>query len=157
MEDSDKLHLSPGSFQTDPSLTISGRIPTPIHSQFSKYVRSDQQFRQRDCDFADDEAMGGYNVGGRRLPSPISEGEGSPAMLVSGLGEMQMDMDQDRNTPSKKGHCRSKHSLRQWTGSGAEMGGNGAGMKRSFTMGYRADCEKCRNRVPGHFSHIITY
>ncbi|KAF3929526.1 hypothetical protein ABW19_dt0203410 [Dactylella cylindrospora] len=25
--------------------------------------------------------------------------------------------------------------------------------KGRFTMGYRADCEKCRNRVPGHYAH----
>lgn len=27
--------------------------------------------------------------------------------------------------------------------------------KISFTMGYRADCEKCRLKVPGHYSHIV--
>jgi len=26
---------------------------------------------------------------------------------------------------------------------------------KRFVMGYRDDCEKCRARVPGHFSHII--
>ena len=29
------------------------------------------------------------------------------------------------------------------------------GAKVSFSMGYRADCEKCRTRVPGHYSHVI--
>ncbi|KAL4821685.1 hypothetical protein BDW67DRAFT_149308 [Aspergillus spinulosporus] len=24
-----------------------------------------------------------------------------------------------------------------------------------FSMGYRADCDRCRNRVPGHYSHIL--
>ncbi|KAL4956952.1 hypothetical protein BDW69DRAFT_157380 [Aspergillus filifer] len=27
--------------------------------------------------------------------------------------------------------------------------------KLGFSMGYRADCDKCRRRVPGHYSHII--
>ncbi|KAL4921599.1 hypothetical protein BDW62DRAFT_174042 [Aspergillus aurantiobrunneus] len=27
--------------------------------------------------------------------------------------------------------------------------------KPVFSMGYRADCDKCRRRVPGHYSHII--
>ncbi|KAJ5752475.1 hypothetical protein N7520_009392 [Penicillium odoratum] len=27
--------------------------------------------------------------------------------------------------------------------------------KPTIAMGYRADCEKCRSRVPGHYSHII--
>jgi hypothetical protein len=28
-------------------------------------------------------------------------------------------------------------------------------MKKSFSMGFRADCDKCRAKVPGHFNHII--
>ena len=28
--------------------------------------------------------------------------------------------------------------------------------KKRFCMGYRADCEKCRLRVPGHFSHFLS-
>lgn len=28
--------------------------------------------------------------------------------------------------------------------------------KRRFCMGYRDDCEKCRLRVPGHFSHFLS-
>ncbi|KAL4808478.1 hypothetical protein BDV18DRAFT_100411 [Aspergillus unguis] len=27
--------------------------------------------------------------------------------------------------------------------------------KLGFSMGYRADCDKCRRKVPGHYSHII--
>lgn len=26
--------------------------------------------------------------------------------------------------------------------------------KRGFSMGYRADCDKCRHRVPGHMNHF---
>lgn len=87
----------------------------------------------------------------------------SPSIIIEGVHDMQMDVENayqepDKETPTKKGHQRSKHSLRQWTGFGHDMTGNGAGtIKRSFSMGYRADCEKCRNKVPGHFSHIITY
>ncbi|KAK0944387.1 hypothetical protein LTR29_004075 [Friedmanniomyces endolithicus] len=29
------------------------------------------------------------------------------------------------------------------------------GVKRGFSMGYRADCEKCRMRVPGHMNHFV--
>ncbi|KAK6539938.1 hypothetical protein TWF694_008772 [Orbilia ellipsospora] len=31
-----------------------------------------------------------------------------------------------------------------------------ASSRGRFTMGYRADCEKCRNRVPGHWAHPPT-
>jgi len=109
-------------------------------------------------DFADDESIVERFRRGRRLPSPISEGETSPSVIVEGLEDMQMEVEQpEKETPTKKGHNRSKHSIRSWTGFGGELSGNGIGMKRTFTMGYRADCEKCRNKVPGHFSHIITY
>jgi hypothetical protein len=162
MEMSDTLHLSPGPFHNDPSLTITGRIPTPIHSSFAPYIRSEKASVHHDVDFADDEALVDRFRRGRRLPSPISEGEMSPSVIIDGMGDMQMEVDNsshpERETPTKKGHTRSKHSLRNWTGSGfpPELNGN-MGMKKSFSMGYRADCEKCRLRVPGHFSHIITY
>ncbi|KAK6332099.1 hypothetical protein TWF718_002633 [Orbilia javanica] len=32
-----------------------------------------------------------------------------------------------------------------------------AASRGRFTMGYRADCEKCRNRVPGHYAHPPTF
>ncbi|SMQ48356.1 unnamed protein product [Zymoseptoria tritici ST99CH_1A5] len=38
-----------------------------------------------------------------------------------------------------------------------EGGGGGAGQgggKRGFSIGYRPDCEKCRERVPGHMNHF---
>jgi hypothetical protein len=159
VEMSDSFHLSPGPFQNDPSTSISGRIPTPIHSSFAPYIRAEKATLHHDPDFADDEARVDRFRRGRRLPSPISEGETSPSIIVEGLGEMQMDiegttLELEKNTPTKKGHTRSKHSLRSWTSIG-ELGGTGT--KRTFSMGYRHDCEKCRNKVPGHFNHIITY
>ncbi|KAI0969485.1 hypothetical protein F4678DRAFT_473713 [Xylaria arbuscula] len=66
-------------------------------------------------------------------------------------------MDTDGGSPSsapttpsprgKFGHSRSKHTLNNWTLQ--------PGMKKSFSIGYRADCEKCRMKIPGHFNHII--
>lgn len=72
----------------------------------------------------------------------------------------------------KKGHERMRHSLRAWGSfldgdeDGGGGGGGGAGPpglapggagKRGFSMGYRADCERCRMKVPGHFSHVVSY
>lgn len=157
-EMSDSVHLSPGPFHADPSVSIAGRIPTPIHSSFAPYIRSEKASLNQDAEFADDEAMVDRFRRGRRLPSPISEGEMSPSVILESLSDMQMEVDHssqpEKETPTKKGHQRSKHSLRNWTGFGGE---NAPGMKKSFSMGYRADCEKCRMKVPGHFSHIITY
>lgn len=62
---------------------------------------------------------------------------------------MEIDMENGSLTPSpsKKGHTRSRHTVNNWT--------QQPGMKKSFSIGYRSDCEKCRNKVPGHFNHII--
>lgn len=70
------------------------------------------------------------------LASPAHAGDlafadGDPALLSS----------------PRKGHSRSRHTVVAWT--------QQPGMKKSFSIGYRSDCEKCRNRVPGHFNHII--
>jgi hypothetical protein len=27
--------------------------------------------------------------------------------------------------------------------------------KVAFSMGFRADCDKCRERVPGHYNHVL--
>lgn len=160
-EMTDSVHLSPGPFSSDPSTSISGRIPTPIHSSFAPFIRSEKASVHRDNDFGSEEALVDQFRRGRRLPSPISEGETSPSVIVAGFNDMQMEVepssqpDPNKETPTKKGHTRSKHSLRNWTGCGTDPNGFG-GMKRSFSMGYRADCEKCRMKVPGHFSHIVT-
>jgi hypothetical protein len=76
------------------------------------------------------------------------------------------------SSPVKKGHERMRHSLRAWGSfldgdeDGGGGGGGGAGPpglapggagKRGFSMGYRADCERCRMKVPGHFSHVVSY
>ncbi|KAH8649016.1 hypothetical protein BX600DRAFT_108850 [Xylariales sp. PMI_506] len=76
----------------------------------------------------------------------------------SDVGMMDTDSDaQEPHSPSsapatpsprsKFGHSRSKHTLNSWTLQ--------PGMKKSFSIGYRADCEKCRLKIPGHFNHII--
>ncbi|KAB8302318.1 hypothetical protein EYC80_005751 [Monilinia laxa] len=163
------MHLSPGPFQPDTSLTLANRIPTPVHSSFSAYSRPDKPLHSTLSEpNLTDEAFIDQFPRGRRLPSPISEGEMSPSVIVEGINDMQMEvessfpspeLEKEISTPHKKGHTRSKHSLRNWNGSTGDLAGNlnGVGTKRSFSMGYRADCEKCRNKVPGHFSHIITY
>ncbi|KAK2055623.1 hypothetical protein LY76DRAFT_180302 [Colletotrichum caudatum] len=50
-------------------------------------------------------------------------------------------------SPGRRGHIRSRHTVNSWTWQ--------PGMKKSFSIGYRADCEKCRLKVPGHFNHIV--
>lgn len=59
-----------------------------------------------------------------------------------------MDIEPPVAPSPRKGHTRSRHTLHGWTQ-------DVPGMKKTFSIGYRADCEKCRQKVPGHFNHII--
>ncbi|MCJ1251720.1 hypothetical protein MMC30_008957 [Trapelia coarctata] len=36
-------------------------------------------------------------------------------------------------------------------------GGSNPGGKIGFYMGFRSDCEKCRDHVPGHYAHFLRY
>lgn len=114
----------------------------------------------------------------RRLPSPISEGDDSASQLKEFADvsihqcrpqeavdhdmdhpNAMMDIEPRTSTPPldangepatpspKRGHVRNMHTVNNWTWQ--------PGMKKSFSIGYRSDCEKCRLKVPGHFNHII--
>jgi len=63
-------------------------------------------------------------------------------------GANAMDIESPATPSPRRGHQRSKHTLNTWTSLAP-------GMKRSFSIGYRPDCDKCRDRVPGHFNHVI--
>ena len=95
----------------------------------------------------------------RRLPSPIREDrcvsspspspttlagvslEGSKLLNAQGYNTTMME---DRKKPRNPPAWNAKSS-RMSTGGGKTM----------LSMGYRADCEKCRTRVPGHYNHVI--
>lgn len=113
----------------------------------------------------------------RSLPSPISEGDHAtmelPQVIIDesphhhcsdqrvmqhpnagfldGQRLLQItemtDAEPGSPSPPRKGHTRSIHTINSWTCQ--------PGMKRSFSIGYRSDCDKCRDKVPGHFNHII--
>ncbi|KAK3292392.1 uncharacterized protein B0H64DRAFT_227818 [Chaetomium fimeti] len=72
--------------------------------------------------------------------------EGTPA--AESQNGNAMDVEPSTTPSPKKGHTRSKHTVNSWTALQP-------GMTRSFSIGYRTDCERCRNKVPGHFNHII--
>ncbi|KAH7228156.1 hypothetical protein BKA60DRAFT_591352 [Fusarium oxysporum] len=81
-------------------------------------------------------------------PSPPHDVEHPMMDVESHCSGNSVDGDGDPTTPSpRRGHIRSRHTVNNWTWQ--------PGMKKSFSIGYRADCEKCRLKVPGHFNHII--
>jgi hypothetical protein len=175
----DEAQLSTGHSQPDPMQPggITSRMPTPIHCSFSAQIRGNN------WSGAAGNAMQGPPppppLQSRRLPSPISEsgGEelGSPRMMtwhdghpgmppraasameisapartmgnLSIAGNDNMEVEAPSGQTPRKGHTRSRHTLNSWT--------QVPGMKKSFSIGFRTDCEKCRQKVPGHFNHII--
>ncbi|KAL5606516.1 hypothetical protein BROUX41_002919 [Berkeleyomyces rouxiae] len=75
------------------------------------------------------------------------EREFPPQMQVPILQEPSSPSQDSSSSPSWKGHNRSRHTVNSWTWQ--------PGMKRSFSIGYCSDCEKCQMKVPGHFNHIV--
>lgn len=112
----------------------------------------------------------------RRLPSPISEdGDASPFPVGSSPSSTRphspMSATLDPSTrqwltvpePDLEPTARQPGSpvavtVDRTSSSAAVESLSDAVPRRtkiSFSMGYRADCEKCRLRVPGHYSHIV--
>ncbi|KAI1815954.1 hypothetical protein GGS20DRAFT_295596 [Poronia punctata] len=79
----------------------------------------------------------------RMSPQPVD----SDAAMTDQEGGSPCSAPATPSPRGKYGHSRSKHTLNNWTLQ--------PGMKKSFSIGYRADCEKCRLKIPGHFNHII--
>lgn len=104
-----------------------------------------------------------------RLLSPVSDnGDGIPGAKDSS-NDSEMVYDTSLESPSSLGPGNSfamdaeAADMRQRLSSldlpgQANTKPNGhlkPPKKPGFSMGYRADCDKCRSRVPGHYSHII--
>lgn len=81
-----------------------------------------------------------------RTPPRVSDADADAGMTDAETGN-PTSASTSPSPRSKFGHCRSKHTVNTWTLQ--------PGMKKSFSIGYRADCEKCRMKIPGHFNHII--
>ncbi|KAI0017992.1 hypothetical protein F4780DRAFT_563099 [Xylariomycetidae sp. FL0641] len=88
-------------------------------------------------------AMGAFHP---NIQQPLQSVDADASMMDTD-GESPASAPATPSPRSKFGHSRSKHTLNSWTLQ--------PGMKKSFSIGYRADCEKCRMKTPGHFNHII--
>ncbi|GAB7357086.1 hypothetical protein MBLNU459_g7899t1 [Dothideomycetes sp. NU459] len=90
-----------------------------------------------------------------RVPSPISEDEPHTPTTVAGsqlslLTVTDVDMDME---PAEPPEIEAVVVRKQRARSGAFTSPRDPSKKLS--MGYRDDCEKCRNRVPGHMNHFL--
>jgi len=98
---------------------------------------------------------------GHRPPSPADTFDGvmTPISQADGtLGGLNVDdagrHDVSQNDTPFPPLLDQGHSVLE--GQGEASGGElDAPRSRRLTMGFRADCSKCIQRVPGHYSHIV--
>jgi hypothetical protein len=103
----------------------------------------------------------------RRMPSPISEDEDIPdtptALTQSQLSRLSMTSNGQGTEPMDMEGSLSHDDADMMAPPPGVVTTPSRGRKRSgalsgrgkFSMGYRDDCEKCRMRVPGHYSHFL--
>ncbi|KAL8992412.1 MAG: hypothetical protein Q9188_007592 [Gyalolechia gomerana] len=125
-----------------------GRIPTPIYGHFNhgpKSVTMDTDATEI-TPRSQQEIAHDLFLRRRRLPSPISEDEAMDD--PDGMGGMLGRLDMGPKTNSQPPFRTNK----MWGGGEPATPTKG---KMTISMGYRADCEKCRMKVPGHYNHFI--
>ena len=123
-----------------------GRLPTPIYGHFQQSIDSKMDIGESTSDSilqSQDEAHYEIYARRRRLPTPIDEDEPMDIPLSPPMTR--------RFALSNEGlysmHSPSKRPL--------DLTTSPRSGRLSFSMGIRADCELCRNRVPGHSNHIF--
>ena len=149
---------------------ISQRIPTPRYGTFFPSTSTATASSPPTTDRVEASivrAMGLSSLN-RILPSPIHEGDGT-AIIPHQIFPMDrhhlVDDDDDdddvsmtlgsspppflRLDPTPTTKLWPPESARTRSMAAARTG------KPMLVMGYRADCDKCRARVPGHYSHIV--
>lgn len=167
MLDSLPVHSPAGAGLVSPYM-MSNRIPTPRYGSF--FLRPPSQQGGSDVAMGDMEDALRRSIGlesrevvveNRMLPSPISEGDHWRRHMLSpiqGADEMmgrwameteEQDGKIEMEIPEKAGTGQAHHPGRSRVEYGTGRG------KPMLVMGYRADCEKCRARVPGHYSHVV--
>jgi len=128
--------------------------PTPLQSAGSS---SPGRMRSKASDIVPRSTLS--NIITDRLPSPVVEDEPHTPTTAAGsqlslLSVNDMDIDDDVTTPvpspSEIGMLAVR---RQRQRSGAFISTPEAA--RKFSMGYRGDCQKCRDKVPGHMNHFL--
>lgn len=124
------------------TMTKNRSLPSPI-SESGVFDDLPDQEQIEGCGEHDSEIPQNFDQPAAMLSSPMPMASSSP---IRG-SNVATDSDPAATPSPRKGHTRSRHTIVAWTAQ--------PGMKKAFTIGYRADCEKCVNRVPGHFNHII--
>jgi hypothetical protein len=134
------------------------RIPTPMHGSFfltSHHSSGDVAMG----DIGDSTYLLGHpQYHGHRLPSPISEGDDRPQPFEENGEPMEIVEDDPGGISGNSTRANNKASQSSRSSRLADRRIPPAAVfskgKMMFAMGYRADCEMCRDKVPGHYSHF---
>ncbi|KAI4634790.1 hypothetical protein J4E83_002112 [Alternaria metachromatica] len=164
--------LQPSLFNSD-AVNNNSRIPTPIHPTFKRGGMSGLGYPMSGS--AGGIAMNNSNVPSmqapppawkgqrqdvdedrtRRMPSPISEDDDIPDTPTAFTQSQLSRLSFSHTSTADQMDTESSSTLAPpSTPRGRKRSGALTGMGR-FSMGYREDCEKCRQRVPGHYSHFL--
>ena len=146
----------PGSRNAQDSVN-GGRIPTPIYGHFRSIDTSmdvDAPEKPGGSTFSQSrqELDHESHLRRRRLPTPISEDEAmeSPSITTEDvLNRFDTGIGFYEHQPPSE---RRRKIQTTEVALGAPIS---RGPKMTLSMGYRADCEKCRMKVPGHYNHVV--
>lgn len=121
-----------------------GRLPTPIYGHFQQCLTNSTPGDAQASVLPTKHESGYEQVPWTRMmPSPISEDE---AMEFPPLQKDQPPQIYDSDSPRLRTPIRMVQPLATQS---PQRG------KIMFSMGFRADCDLCRQRVPGHTNHIF--
>ncbi|KAL8786927.1 MAG: hypothetical protein Q9195_008006 [Heterodermia aff. obscurata] len=153
--------------QPVPKPVIGQRLPTPTYGHFPP-LSSHQALNTPDVSpktHSNKSAILRRGLPTLLPPSPISETEfESPTTSSMGdlLSRLQMSNTSSGNNSNEgDSPSRAKLGRRMAVDQGrvdqgrVDQGQVSGGGKTTLAMGYRADCEKCRARVPGHYNHVV--
>ncbi|KAL2858707.1 hypothetical protein BJX68DRAFT_227073 [Aspergillus pseudodeflectus] len=140
-----------------------GNIP-PLPGARDSLSRTKCLF-QSDDSLCPSELLRGTTWRSPRLPSPVSDNGDIRGKDATGDTEMADDTPSQHSPPvmnSAAAEAEAADMRKRLSSLDLPDQGNveptssvKSTKKLAFSMGYRADCDKCRRRVPGHYSHII--
>ncbi|KAH8432593.1 uncharacterized protein LDX57_010224 [Aspergillus melleus] len=91
----------------------------------------------------------------QRLPSPVSESEDGLLSSMNSVSDVDMACSISHTASSPPADRASLWQSSAHLHPRPNPVAKPRNKKATLSMGFRADCEKCHQKVPGHYSHII--
>lgn len=133
------------------AMSFRDRAPTPITATFNIFETSS---RNRGKQMTQPTMLSPLMGEESYLPSPVE----SISMSMNGDSETIMRMEHaSSGFGALSVECKDDAMMEDpvMSPTSAKFAKANAGKGARLHMGFRADCEKCQQRVPGHYSHIV--